>query len=161
MQTILSTTYRIRMISFSNQSKNESHEYPGVYHPPSYNWTQVMQQLRETAADGFTPVVHISETPGYYCIEIKAPGYNKEDFIVTIEDGKLNIHGISPACSTGEGSGNLLCGQGYGCFQHAVDLPKYIDTDFVRAEYKAGMLRFDFPKTDYESTCTVERIIVY
>lgn len=78
-----------------------------------------MQQLRETSAEGFKPAVNISETQEYYCIEVKARGYNKEDFIVTIEDGKLNILGISPACSTGEGYGYLLCGQGYGCFQHS------------------------------------------
>ncbi|HRO47371.1 Hsp20/alpha crystallin family protein [Agriterribacter sp.] len=149
------------MISFGNQRKNESHEYPGAYHPPSYNWTKVMQQLRETAAEGFKPAVNISENPGYYCIEVKAPGYNKEDFIVTIEGGKLNIYGISPACDAGERSGYPLHGQGYDCFEHAIDLPKYIDTDFVRAEYKAGVLRFDFPKADYEDACTVERIIVY
>ncbi|HRQ52044.1 MAG TPA: Hsp20/alpha crystallin family protein [Agriterribacter sp.] len=149
------------MITFSNPAKSESNGYPGTYHPPSYNWTKVMQQLRELAADGHKPVVSTSETPDYYCIEVKAPGYSKEDFIVTIEGRKLNIYGISPACDTGEQSGHPLRNRGYDCFEHAVDLPQYIDTDFVRAEYKAGILRFDFPKTGYEDTCTVERIVVY
>src|SRR5690606_26757432 len=107
--------------------------YPGVYHPPSYNWTKVMQQLRQTSAHGIKPSVNIHETPGYYCVEVKAPGYNKEDFIVTIEEGKLNIYGISPDCDTAE-RGASVQDPGYGCFEHSVDLPKFIDTDFVRAE---------------------------
>ncbi len=148
------------MIPLSSQKTNDSNEYPGGYHPPSYNWTKVMQQLRQTTAHGFSPSVNIRETPGYFCIEVKAPGYNKEDFIVTIDDGKLNIYGISPYCDAADHLSQLH-DQGHTCFEHSIDLPGYIDTDFVRAEYKSGMLRFDFPKTSCGNSCTVQRIIVY
>lgn len=149
------------MTSFHTQRKNESREYPGVYQPPSYNWTKVMQHLKEAPSMRSKPAVAICESPRFYCIELKVPGFSKEDFIVTIEAGKLHIYGLSAACNAGEQSGHQLQDTGYDCFEHSLELPKYIDSDFVRAEYNAGVLRFVFPKIDYEHTCTVSRIIVY
>lgn len=163
MQTckIIHYIYRVHMITFSNQPKTDSHEYPGAYHPPAYNWSKVMQQLKKASDKKLKPSLMINETSCCYSIEIEVPGYSKENFMVTFEGNKLNIYGLCPNTQSGEQSGYHLHEGCCDCFEHAVILPKYIDADFVRAEYRAGILRFNFPKSDKECIRTIDKIIVY
>lgn len=165
MQGLSSTYYSslipCLMTSIHTSRKSESHEYPGVYHPPMYNWARVMQQLKDTPSTRLRPSVRISETSDFYSIELNAPGFSKEDFIVTINNGRLSIYGLSSACSTSGHSVSHNQDSVYDCFEHILELPRNIDSDFVRAEYNSGVLRFDFPKTSVADKCTVDRIIVY
>lgn len=149
------------MILFNDLAEKASHEYPGAYQPPSYNWTKVMQQLRHPSAKDLRSAVAVSETPCCYSVKIEMPGRKKEDFMVTLEDDKLNIYVLSPDAQSGGDPIGDLHEYSCNCFEHTVVLPKYVDADFVRAEYKAGVLRFDFPVTAYECSRTVDSIIVY
>ena len=81
--------------------------------------------------------------------------------MVTLEGDKLNIYVLNPGAQSGEQAAYLLHEYPCDCFEYIVDLPKYVDADFVRAEYKAGVLRFDFPVTGDECSRTVDNIIVY
>lgn len=145
------------MITCSNQPKTDFHEYPGAYHPPAYNWAKVMQQLKEVSGKKQKPLLMIDETSCCYRIEVEIPGYSKENFMVMFKGDKLNIYGLCP----GTKSGDHVHEDCSDCFEHTVILPKYIDADFVRAEYRAGMLRFSFPKSNKECIRTIDRIIVY
>lgn len=149
------------MLLFNNQAEKASHEYPGAYQPPPYNWTRVMQQLKRASDKGRKPFLTVSETPCCYSVKIEVPGRNKEDFMVTLEGDKLNIYVLNPGAQSGEQAAYLLHEYPCDCFEYIVDLPKYVDADFVRAEYKAGVLRFDFPVTGDECSRTVDNIIVY
>ncbi|MCO5241090.1 MAG: Hsp20/alpha crystallin family protein [Chitinophagaceae bacterium] len=149
------------MITFSNQTKTASDEYPGAYHPPAYNWTKVMQQLKETSEKHEKPSLKTYEDADCYSIEMNVPGYNKEDFIVMLDGDLLSIYGLCPNIQPGRQPGNPLQEGSYGCFEHIINLPKYIDADFVRAEYKSGMLRFDFLKSGMDSPRTISKIVVY
>ena len=42
-------------------------------------------------APGFNPPANVHETKDAYHLELSAPGLNKEDFAIGIEDGILNI----------------------------------------------------------------------
>lgn len=150
------------MLLFNDQAEKASHEYPGAYQPPPYNWTKVMQQLKRASDKGRKPFLTVSETPCCYSIKIEVPGRNKEDFMVALEGDKLNIYVLSAGAQSGYGEpAGYLAEYSCDCFEHTVVLPKYVDADFVRAEYKAGILRFDFPVTAYECSRTVDSIIVY
>lgn len=149
------------MTSIHTPVKADSHEYPGVYSPPLYNWKKVMEQLKDTPAVDRKPAVDICDSQDFYCIQLKAPGFSKEDFIVTIDGSKLNIYGLSSSCSKAGPAVPQAQDKIYDCFEHVLDLPGNIDSDFVRAEYKSGVLRFDFPKTAQADKCTVEQIVVY
>ncbi len=149
------------MILFNDLAEKASHEYPGAYQPPAYNWTKVMQQLKRVSGKDQRPAVAVSETPCCYSVKIEVPGRKKEDFMVTLEDDKLNIYVLSPGAQSDSESVGDLHEYSCDCFEHTVVLPKYVDADFVRAEYKAGVLRFDFPVTDCECSRTVDSIIVY
>ena len=42
---------------------------------------------------GYVPSVNITEKEDKYCIEVSAPGFDKSDFNVVVEDGLLKISG--------------------------------------------------------------------
>ena len=149
------------MIKIASQERTGSNEYPGAYNPPAYNWTKVMQQLKKTSGKQEKPALDIYEDSDCYSIEMKVPGYNKEDFIVMLEGDVLRIYGLCPDTQSGEQSGCYIHEGCSGCFEQIINLPKYIDADFVRAEYKSGMLRFDFLKSESESVHTINSIVVY
>lgn len=149
------------MILLKHQSEKESHEYPGAYQPHPYNWTNVMRQLNSTSEKAKKPSVVVSETPDNYSIQIEIPGRNKEDFMVTREGDKLSIYALSPDVQLIGKPKFHLHELPCDCIEHTVELPKYVDADFVRAEYKAGVLRFDFPVKGQDCIRTVENIVVY
>ncbi len=150
------------MIVLKHHPDAVSHyEYPGVYQPHPYNWTNVMRQLGNSSEKAKKPAIVVKETSDNYSIQIEIPGRNKEDFMVTREGDNLSIFALSPdAQLIGKPKYNLHelpC----DCVEHTIELPKYVDADFVRAEYKAGVLRFDFPVKDQDCIRTVENIVVY
>ena len=52
-------------------------------------------------------------------------------------------------------------GFNFECFSHLIDLPDNIETDFISAEYEAGILSICFPKVDTPVVNTSHRIIIY
>ena len=149
------------MILFKHQSEKESHGYPGTYQPHLYNWTNVMRQLNNTTGKVKIPSVVVSETSDNYSIQIEIPGRNKEDFMVTREGDKLNVFALSPGAQFIGEPEYYLQEFPCDCFEYTVELPKNVDADFVRAEYKAGVLRFDFPIKENDCVRTVDSIVVY
>ena len=149
------------MTLFNDLAEKASHEYPGAYQPPAYNWMKVMQHLKHESDKDLKSAGVVSEDPCCYSVKIEVPGRKKEDFMVTLEDDKLNIYVLSAGAQSGSEPAGDLHEYSCDCFEHTVMLPKYVDADFVRAEYKAGVLRFDFPVTACECSRTVDSIIVY
>lgn len=149
------------MITSINRPSSRANEYPGTYNPPTYNWTKVMRQLKKNADENTKPSLAIYEDPNCYSIEIQAPGYSKEDFMVTLEGDRLSVYGLCPSTQSGEQYSYHLVDACSGCFEHSIHLPENIDSDFVRAEYKSGLLRLDFPKSERQNVRTVDKIVVY
>jgi HSP20 family molecular chaperone IbpA len=90
-----------------------------------------------------------------------APGHSRVDFIAMTDKGHLNVFAIRRKSQTEEQPVYHSHEFNYDCFEHSILLPKNIDTDFVRAEYKAGILCVCFPKTDKLVSHHFQQIIVY
>jgi HSP20 family protein len=139
--------------------KNKLTGYPGVYKPPFFEWNKVMEELKEKREGCIHPLTNISECPEYVKIEITAPGHKREDFIVSINNYKLFILVLSKDESdTNEYQQHEF---NYKCFSHSIDLPEYIDTDFLKADYKSGILTFYFPKVNTPTINSVEQVVIY
>lgn len=136
--------------------------YPGEYTPAEYHFKKMEEELSKPHEGASKPAYNIYETPEYYKVELAAPGLKREDFFVNI-----NVHGhlsISALHQKPNPMGNVKYKKhafNYECFIRKLVLPENVDTDFIKAEYKAGILSFLFLKTEKQYQRRPSIIIVY
>jgi HSP20 family protein len=148
------------MLTASNYLSEKRSAYPGEYIPPHYNRDQVMEEIQRPHEGSKKPSANVSESAEYYKIEIMAPGHTREDFVVNTENNEVSVV-VMQTKSTTEKESYSRHEFNFDWFSHKIKLPKNVDADFVRAEYKAGILSMYFPKLNKPAINTVHRIIVY
>jgi HSP20 family protein len=95
------------------------------------------------------PSVNIKETDDNYEVEVAAPGMNKDDFKVTLEDGQLFISSSKQQQVNSEEENYTRREFSYQSFQRSFLLPKnVVDEDRIRARYENGLLLLSIPKLD-------------
>jgi HSP20 family protein len=129
--------------------------YPGVYQPV-FTKEQGLVKIK-----GSKPPVNIIEFPDYYQIELPAPGFQRDDFLVKTDGCSVLIVGYKK-CS-GETEDARYHRHGFRCKYIAknIDLPGDADTAFGTAEYKNGILYVYLYKTSYPLKNNQSFIIVY
>ena len=95
------------------------------------------------------PSANLTETEKEYKIELAAPGLQREDLFVRITDnGYLSISALHKEPDRVEQETYQKHTFNYECFNRELLLPDNIDTDFIKAEYRKGILSFWFLKTE-------------
>lgn len=94
-----------------------------------------------------TPAVNVSETDNGYLIEAAAPGYNKEDFKIELENNTL-ILSCEKKTENEENNKNYSRKEySYTSFRRSFNLPEgKIDLDKIDANYENGILKISLPK---------------
>lgn len=95
---------------------------------------------------GFVPSVNITETETSYQIEANAPGFEKEDFKVQIEDGLLTISGEHKSEKQKSERNFVRKEFNYGSFSRSFNLVDLVDEENIAAKYENGILRLELPK---------------
>lgn len=128
--------------------------YPSIYQPA------FTKDLRSLKVHGSRPPVNVLEFPDYYEIEMPAPGFSKDDFLVKTQGCSLLIIGHKKTDKIQPGQYRH---HGYHARYIArnVDLPANADTEFGTAEYKNGILSIYLYKTGYPVENHQNFIIVY
>lgn len=92
------------------------------------------------------PAVNIKETDGAYEVEVAAPGYQKKDFKIDIQNGVLNIS-AETSDQKEEESGNYTRREfAYSSFNRSFTLPENAKEDNVTAKYDNGLLMLKLEK---------------
>ncbi|MBZ4035305.1 Hsp20/alpha crystallin family protein [Flavobacterium sp. 17A] len=95
------------------------------------------------------PSVNIKETDENYEVEVAAPGMNKEDFQVTLDNGQLLISSSKQHQVNTEQENYTRREFSYQSFQRSFVLPKnVVDEDKIRARYENGILLLSIPKLE-------------
>jgi len=94
------------------------------------------------------PALNIKETNDHFEIELAAPGFEKKDFEVTIENGCLNI--TAEKSQSKEEKDNKFTRRefSYNSFERALQLPENIKQEEIKAAYKDGILSFNLVKKE-------------
>jgi len=92
---------------------------------------------------GYTPVLDVRETPDEYLALVDLPGVKSEDVTIEVNDHVLTISGMRVPVETGE---TQLVERPYGSFVRSLTLPKGVNSDEIRADYKDGVLELHIPK---------------
>ena len=107
---------------------------------------------------GYVPTVNISEKTDKYCIEVMAPGFDKSDFNVVVEDGLLKISGEHRSENETEEISYVRKEFNYGSFTRQFNLKDVVDIDNIVAKYENGILRLELAKNEKLMAKNVKQI---
>lgn len=95
------------------------------------------------------PAVNVSEDDKSYEIEVAAPGFNKEDLKINVEDDILTISAESKNETKENGNGRQYSRReySYSAFTRSFTLPDNAKDDSISADYRNGILTLHVPKS--------------
>ena len=88
----------------------------------------------------FIPAVNIIEEEDFFDIQLVAPGINKSNFIVEINDGVLTVSCDMKVSSKMDKKSFTRKEFGSNSFKRSFSIPENISEDKISAKYKDGIL---------------------
>lgn len=92
------------------------------------------------------PAVNVSEDEDKFQIEVAAPGFNKDDFKVSLDNDVLTIQSEKTEEKEEKDKRYRRREFNYQSFSRSFIVPDYIDKEKIEAEYKDGILYLNLPK---------------
>ena len=93
-----------------------------------------------------TPSVNVIESDVDYKLQLAAPGKNKEDFAIELDQGVLSIATENEIHENNKEENYTLREFVFSNFKRAFKLPDTVAIDKIKAEYKSGILTVILPK---------------
>lgn len=95
------------------------------------------------------PAVNIKENENEFTVDVAAPGMNKEDFQVNIENDILTISSERKENKEDTNDNYTRKEYSYMSFKRSFTLPKgIVDSEKIKATYKNGELKIYIPKLE-------------
>ena len=144
-------------LNFSNLSSG----YPGGYKPNPVIFESLVGKhpLKDEIRNKSD--INILEGRKHYKVEVVAPGFHRENLFASVDEGCcLSVTGVHTKDEIAEKQ-KYRHPVKYEGFTHEIKLPENIDTDFITAEYKSGILSIWFSKTKRAKSHRASTIIVY
>ncbi len=96
-----------------------------------------------------TPAVNVKETDDDFLIEVAAPGLDKNDFNVNLDNNVLTISSEKEhKDEEKEGSRYMRREFSYTSFSRSFTLPEAVDAEKIQAKHKDGVLMISIPKRE-------------
>ena len=104
------------------------------------------------------PAVNVKEDKENYNIEVAAPGMNKNDFDVNVENGVLNITAQHEEKDEDKEENFTRREFSYRSFKRSFTLPESVKDEDIKAKYEEGILRITIPKKEETKTENAKKI---
>jgi HSP20 family protein len=106
------------------------------------------------------PSVNILENEDGFAVEMAAPGMEKKDFKIEVNNGNLTISSEKQSENKTENKKGKITKQEfcYQSFSRSFTLPLVADTDKITAEYDNGILHVAIPKREEAKPKPVKQI---
>ncbi|MCB0608853.1 MAG: Hsp20/alpha crystallin family protein [Lewinellaceae bacterium] len=105
---------------------------------------------------GYVPAANVLKTETGINLEIAAPGYQKSDFSISLDEDRLTVSAKTEAKENGNVKYIKRDFVAAG-FERVFRLPKTVDDAAINAVYDNGILRVNLPyKTDLVKSITVK-----
>lgn len=117
-------------------------------------------QLNTVTGSSNTPAVNVSEDEKGFTVEVAAPGIDRNDFTLEVDNDILTIS-TKQKESAEEKSPNYLRREfNYQMFRRSFRLPETVDQDQIRATHESGILKVTLPKKEEEVQLSPRQITV-
>lgn len=93
------------------------------------------------------PAINVINNEKSYEVELAAPGFNKEDFEISVENGVLTISAKSEKEEEEKKKNFTRKEFSSRAFSNSFTLPENIDADHIEASHKNGVLHLTIQKT--------------
>lgn len=104
------------------------------------------------------PAVNVSENNEEFKIDVAAPGFEKNDFNLNIENNVLTISSEKQFEEKKDEDNICRREYMYGSFQRSFSLPTTVDTENINAKYENGILKISIPKREEAKSKPPKRI---
>ncbi len=105
------------------------------------------------------PAMNVKEVGNRFELELAAPGFNKDDFKITLDNDVLEVSADKTAEEETTENDYARREFNYRSFRRALQLPKTVDdSKGIKATYTNGILRLDLLKKE-ESKAVQKRVI--
>lgn len=95
------------------------------------------------------PAVNVKENDESFDLELAAPGFNKGDFNVEVKDNTLTISSTQKERKEENEKGKYTRREfSFRSFRRMFHLPKTVNKDAIKADYKDGILNVNIPKSE-------------
>ncbi len=108
----------------------------------------LLSNFFDNANAGTVPAVNIVESKDDYQIELAAPGLEKKDFKVDLNNNMLTISSEKEQKNEVEGEKIMRREFSYTAFKRSFTLPDSADGDKIKAAYNEGILKISIPKRE-------------
>lgn len=98
------------------------------------------------------PAVNIRDTKDNYELEVAAPGFKKDDFNISTENGLLTISAETSEEHNEEKKNYTRKEFSNASFTRTFRLPDNVDNEHIKANYNHGLLTIDIRKTKQDTT---------
>ncbi len=109
-------------------------------------------RVDETSGD--IPAVNIKEENDKFVLELAAPGMKKDDFKINLDNYQLTISAETKNEKKEKEDSYTRREFVYNSFSRSFTLPKTIDIDKIKADYRNGVLDIVLPKKEEEAKLT-------
>lgn len=111
-----------------------------------FNW----ENSNFSSTSTTVPSINIKETNENYEVEVAAPGLDKKDFNVSLDDNMLTISCTKSVSKEDKGENENYTRRefSYQSFQRSFELPNVVDEDRINAHYDNGLLHLTIPKKE-------------
>ncbi len=103
---------------------------------------------------GDIPAVNIKEENDKFVLELAAPGMKKDDFKINLDNYQLTISAETKNEKKEKEDNYTRREFVYNSFSRSFTLPKTIDIDKIKADYRNGILDIVLPKKEEEAKLT-------
>jgi HSP20 family protein len=97
------------------------------------------------------PAVNVVENKDSFRLAVAAPGFDKKDFTISVENNYLTVEGKREAASEDKSENNeriLRREFRYESFRRSFKLPNSVNIEHISAVYENGILNVELPKRD-------------
>lgn len=94
------------------------------------------------------PAINVKENESNYQIEVAAPGFEKKDFNISMEQGVLTISGEKKEEKEEKDEKYTRREFGYSSFSRSFTLPQNVNEEDVKASFENGILKLAIKKKE-------------
>jgi HSP20 family protein len=147
------------MLSIRNNGNN-SQSFPSLlddfFGRELFNW----ENSNFSSTSTTIPSINVKETDENFEVEVAAPGMDKKDFNVTLNDNLLTISSVKQNEKETVEDNYTRKEFSYQSFQRSFELPNNIvDEENIKAHYDNGLLHLVIPKKEEAKESKSPRVI--
>jgi HSP20 family protein len=98
--------------------------------------------------NGWTPALDLYEDKDNLIVKTELPGMKREEIDISVHDGRLTISGERKYEENKQDTEPYRSERFFGRFHRTLALPKPVQADKAKANYKDGILTVTLPKTE-------------